>query len=217
MFVFIATKNKLIARHKETVTSGSSNVYKAEFMFDGAWHGLKRTAVFKAGSKSVSVLLTHCNVCTVPWEVLEKDGIDLYVGVYGTKNGTVILPTTWYNAGTILKGTTLGDDPVPPTPGLYEQILDHMQDIADTTLKEARKSADDAETYSKSAKEAKSYIENMTVSSETLSPGSEATVQKTITEDSLDIHFGIPAGDGENMIEIGKRDIFNIWNSEILP
>lgn len=222
MFVFIASKNKLIAKQKEFVTSGSANVYKANFMFDSTWCGLKRTAVFKAGNKTVSVLLDCCGICNIPWEVLEKDGLDLFVGVYGSKDGDIILPTTWCNVGTIKKGTTLGDEPVPPTPGLYEQILDQMQNIADTTLKDAREESESAkesaEKAMKSAEEAeksasitKSYIENMEVSCDKLPSGSAPTVQKNITEDSINIHFGIPSV--EDIGEIENNEIFNIWKS----
>ena len=44
-------------------------------------------------------------------------------GVYGTKNGTVVLPTIWATLGTIKEGASPGENTQPPTPDVYSQIL----------------------------------------------------------------------------------------------
>lgn len=123
MFVLYADKTQLTVRRREPVTSGSVNVYRARFEFSDDWDGLTRTAVFKAGAVSRSVLLGGDGECTVPWEVLEKPSTKLQAGVYGTLGGEVVLPTIWADLGVILEGTTTGEDAKPPTPDIWEQRL----------------------------------------------------------------------------------------------
>lgn len=133
MFLLYANKNRLTVRQRETVTSGSVNVYTARFAFSPDWDGLARTAVFKAGTVSRSVLLGESGECAVPWEVLTKPKIQLQAGVYGTKGGDVVLPTVWADLGTILEGVVTGTDAKPPTPDLWEQELDRKGDALDIT------------------------------------------------------------------------------------
>lgn len=72
----------------ERLTSGMVGL-QCEFVFDSAWDGLARTAVFVAGSVQRDVLLTG-DTCNVPWEVLKTAGYHLTVGVYGTNaDGTL--------------------------------------------------------------------------------------------------------------------------------
>lgn len=122
MFILCADKNKLAVRRRESVTSGSVNVYTVRFQFSPDWEGLKRKAVFRVGRESRTVLLDERGECLVPWEVLVSPGQPLMAGVFGTADETV-LPTTWANLGFILDGTALGEDAHPPTPELWEQAL----------------------------------------------------------------------------------------------
>lgn len=128
MFVLYADKTQLTVREKEPVTSGSVNVYHAQFEFSDDWDGLTRTAVFQAGSVSRSVLLDESGTCTVPWEVLKTPRISLAAGVCGEKDGDVVLPTVWAWLGLIMEGAAPGEDAQPPTPDLWEQELAKKQD-----------------------------------------------------------------------------------------
>lgn len=123
MFCLFARKVVLEVSETEVVTSGSVNVYQCQFHFDNSWVGLEKTAVFQAGEESVSIILDEAGSCTIPWEVLQSAGRALYAGVYGTKNGNVVLPTIWARLGTIKKGVGPTESGQPPTPSLYEQIL----------------------------------------------------------------------------------------------
>ena len=123
MFVMYADKNRLTVRQREPVTSGSVNVYEAQFEFSPDWNGMIRTAVFRAGGESRSVLLDETNACLIPWEVLAKPGVPLLAGVYGTRSGEEVLPTVWAVLGTILEGVTTGENAQPPTPELWQQEL----------------------------------------------------------------------------------------------
>lgn len=128
MFVLYAEKNKISVRKKETITSGSVNVYTARFEFSDDWQGLTRKAVFKAGKESRTVLLDESGECAVPWEVLASPGQQLMAGVFGAADETA-LPTTWALLGLILNGVP-GDveGSKPPTPDLWEQELAKKQD-----------------------------------------------------------------------------------------
>ena len=95
MFQLYADKNRLTVQAAETLTSGSVNVYEVQFAFSPEWDGLARTAVFRAGEHSASVLLDGGGRCLLPWEVLLHPGHRLQAGVYGTRGGETVLPTVW--------------------------------------------------------------------------------------------------------------------------
>lgn len=128
MFQLYANKNILLVRQKEPLTSGSVNVYRVGLAFSADWEGLAKTAVFRAGDKTVSVIPDGAGECVVPWEVLQTPGDTLSIGVYGTLGGEVVLPTIWATLGSILEGASPGDDAQPPTPDLWQQALDAKQD-----------------------------------------------------------------------------------------
>lgn len=123
MFVLYANKTRLTLRQREPVTSGSVNVYPVRFAFSADWDGLKRTAIFRAGTESMAVLLDDTNTCDIPWEVLQKPGLELFCGVYGTAGGHTVLPSIWASLGMILEGASPGAEARPPTPELWEQQL----------------------------------------------------------------------------------------------
>lgn len=123
MFRLYADKNKLDLLEREPVTSGSVNVYEAAFEFSEDWTGLEKTAVFRAGEKSISVLLGDTGETVVPWEVLTVPGKRLEAGVYGTRAAEVVLPTVWTDLGYIHTGAAPGDEARPPTPDLWQQEL----------------------------------------------------------------------------------------------
>ena len=130
MFQLYADKTKLTVRQREPVTSGSVNVYEARFEFSPDWDGLTRTAVFKSGSQAISVLLDETGQCVIPWEVTDPDdkGKALYAGIYGARDGTVVLPTVWASLGVILEGVSCcGANARPPTLELWRQELAQKQ------------------------------------------------------------------------------------------
>jgi len=129
MFILYAGKTQLTIRQKEPVTSGSVNVYQVQFEFSPDWLGLSKTAVFKAGSETFSILLTEPE-CNIPWEVLVSPGRTLYAGVYGTQGGELVLPTIWASLGEILEGAAPGETARDPTPGVYEQITAELAEKA---------------------------------------------------------------------------------------
>lgn len=129
MFILKADKTKLTVAGKELITSGSVNAYPVRFEFSDDWDGLTRTAVFRAGDEARSVLLDGGNETVIPWEVLKKPYLQLFCGVYGTRNGDTVLPTIWADMGAIWKGAEpSGEKAQPPTPDIWEQKLDAKAD-----------------------------------------------------------------------------------------
>lgn len=131
MFWFYASARKIEIKKSDTLVSDSINVYPCKFQFSNDWNGLTKTAVFKAGSQAVEVLLDGECQCEIPWEVLLKDKLDLYVGCYGTQGEDIILNTTWTNVGKIYEGTknkaVPGED---PTPDIYTQLASQIGDLS---------------------------------------------------------------------------------------
>lgn len=140
MFWFYASARKIEIKKSDVLVSDSINVYPCKFQFSADWNELVKTAVFRAGSTAIEILLDENYECNIPWEVLIKDKLDLYVGCYGTKGEDLILNTTWTNIGKIYEGTknkaVPGED---PTPDIYTQITASIGDLS--TLKTTDKSS----------------------------------------------------------------------------
>lgn len=126
MFTMDVKKNLATITNSEPMTSGSSNVYLVEFKFSEEWDDLNKIAVFKAGDIIVDVLLEDDDICFMPWEVMVDPGVPVRFGVYGTKDGNVVLPTIWATTQTILEGVITGAKANPPSPSLYEQLLNKL-------------------------------------------------------------------------------------------
>ena len=117
------TGSNALVTEKPVITSGTVGL-PVEFTFDEAWDGLGKTVVFRAGSRSYPVSCVQ-STAIVPWEVLEKGGVGLYIGVFGAdEEGTVKIPTVWVCADAIAPGTQIPETvPAEPTPNVYDQIL----------------------------------------------------------------------------------------------
>ena len=135
-----ATKAELAVVENEVVTSGAQRVFACAFALSEDWDGLDRTAVFRAGTRSVSVLLGGDNAAVVPWEVLQTPGITLHIGLYGAGPDGLVLPTVWAEIGMIRPGAYPGGDALPPTPGAYDQLVEiakHAEAVAESVRTDA--------------------------------------------------------------------------------
>lgn len=130
MFRVDIKKTQPTLTEKEPMTSGSRNVYVAEFTFSEEWSVLQRTAVFRAGDVTINILLDDANKCFIPWEVLVDPGKTLQVGAFGVLDENTILPTIWVTVDNILQGVTTGVEPSEPTPDVYQQILAKLNSIS---------------------------------------------------------------------------------------
>lgn len=124
--------NSAICTRTERLTSGMVGL-QCEFVFDGAWDGLARTAVFLAGNEKRDVMLTGA-ICTVPWEVLKTAGYQLVIGVYGTNaEGTLVIPTVYAMCGGIASGADPGGeestDPTLPVWGQLQGMIGNLSKL----------------------------------------------------------------------------------------
>lgn len=126
MFIVECMKNQAKVRQTEPITSGSRNVYVVQFKLSEEWDPLTATAVFMAGNRIINVLLDDDRECMVPWEVMQYAGEQVMIGVFGTMNGNVVLPTVWASMGNLQQGVTTGVSPSEPTPSVYQQIVGQL-------------------------------------------------------------------------------------------
>ena len=108
----------------ELLTTGMVQAVPVRFCFSPQWAALDRTAVFTAGTVSVSCLLGEDNQCFIPWECLTRAGEYLRVGVYGTRGEEMVLPTVSCLLGPICTGTQPEENtPTEATPTLVQSLL----------------------------------------------------------------------------------------------
>lgn len=118
----------MVVKKRETMTSGSVNVYQIQFTFNDDWIGLEKRVVFRVGDVSESCALDDTHICEIPSRLLKNSGQYLYAGVYGTMGEDVILPTAWANCGLIAEGVKL---PSMPSDGEHGNgiVSDHIDRI----------------------------------------------------------------------------------------
>ena len=128
--------NSASCTRTERLTSGMVGL-QCEFIFDEAWDGLARTAVFWAGNEKRDVLLTG-DTCTVPWEVLKTACYQLVIGVYGSNaDGTLAIPTVYAMCGSIAPGADPSGeestDPTLPVWGQLQGMIGNLDDLETTS------------------------------------------------------------------------------------
>ncbi len=108
------------------ITSGTVGL-PVEFTFDSQWEGLRKIAVFQAGS-TARVINEPKAESVVPWEVLTEAGVWLCIGVYGINgDGTVVIPTVWASIGAIEQGVSPEGDPsTDPTLPIWQEIMNEI-------------------------------------------------------------------------------------------
>lgn len=116
-----------------SLIQNATSPYPVEFVFDEAWDGFVKTALFEAGGASIAVVLED-DKCTVPAECLKRAGVRLQVAVYGVK-GEERISTGWCITGMILykaslgfgQGSGGGGSPLPDD--VYDQIMAAIGDL----------------------------------------------------------------------------------------
>lgn len=130
MFYLHANKNNLAVSKVEKITSGSVGVNTVKFCFSKEWDGTAKTVLFKAKKEQISIILDENDTCKIPWEALKVPNAELFVGVYGTRGGDLVMPTIWAKLGTIREGATMDEEP-EPTPGIYDQLMNKIVETAE--------------------------------------------------------------------------------------
>lgn len=118
---------KLIVSEKVTIASGDINSAAIAVEFDECWDNYPaRTAIFKNDkvTGNIEVLMVD-NKCTIPAEVLQKNGT-LKISVRAaTLDGTALKTSTKVRY-TIAEGASPGTITLTPTMDLYQQYLAAM-------------------------------------------------------------------------------------------
>ena len=124
MIICQVTGAAITVAQNELLTTGMVQAIPVRFCFSPQWAALDRTAVFTAGTVSVSCLLGEDNQCFIPWECLTRAGEYLRVGVYGTCGEKMVLPTVSCLLGPICTGTQPEENtPTEATPTLVQSLL----------------------------------------------------------------------------------------------
>ncbi len=109
-------KNQIITREDAfTVVADSRDYLKASFEFSEEWQG-DITAIFGFCGEFYSVLLENGG-CDVPWEVIKTPAFTVSV-VCGDR-----ITANMASVEVELSGYCEGQTPKPPTPDVYQQIL----------------------------------------------------------------------------------------------
>lgn len=124
MTVSFLLKNQAIRRtDSNTVVAQSRNYLRAKFSaLTDDWIG-PITAIFN----EYTVLLDDNHECVVPWEVLQKPGI-VKVSAFCGDLHTASVATMEVNPSGYIDGQT----PEPPTPDVYAQLTQMVQNAVDT-------------------------------------------------------------------------------------
>ena len=127
MTITFALSHQIISRTDSMIlASGSKNYVTAQFdLLTEDW-----TAPITAIFNEYTVVLDEDNQCLVPWEVLANPGkvaVSAFCGDLHTAT-SVLVPVH-------PSGYTDGQTPQPPTPGVYEQLLDKVKTAVDTANK----------------------------------------------------------------------------------
>ena len=124
MIICQVTGAAITVAQNELLTTGMVQAVPVRFRFSPQWAALDRTAVFTAGTVSVSCLLGEDNQCFIPWECLTRAGEYLRVGVYGPRGEEMVLPTVSCLLGPICTGTQPEENtPTEATPTLVQSLL----------------------------------------------------------------------------------------------
>ena len=136
----------------------------------------------KKGKGVSKPVLGQYNVCLIPDEYFEKNkNIKAWVMVVGEDHREIEYDI---EIPIIDTSKTEDEDPDSSEVSIVDQAINALNDAVQTVTDATEK------------------IENMTVSSETLPEGSDATVTKTEEEGVVNLNFGIPKGDtGEQGIQ----------------
>ena len=120
---FSVDKQIIKRQDNEYVVQDSQNYLYAQFDFSEEWTG-QITAVFKGkDGQAFNVILDNEGMCLVPWEVLTQSYFDISVfcGDLITANVVRIF--------TIESGYEIGEESRTPTPDVYNQIIEALDNI----------------------------------------------------------------------------------------
>lgn len=170
-------------------TYGSVGVDRLSFVFSGEWEGLLTKATFYPVYGSPVEMLASGEVI-VPPEMYKQSGVGkLVISGYAVENNVLkkrkyTLPCEMEIPNTIVRK---GNNSIPETPNVYEQLRAQMQDDITNALQNAK----DSGVFDGADGEAATVAVSRTV---TLPSGSDASVSNEGTNTNARLVFGIPRG-----------------------
>ena len=103
------------------------------------WEEAEKTAVFQSakGLEPIDMVLSYDNKCIVPWEVIDSSG-KVFVSVYGVIDGKrITTDKSEFKVNPTIYG---GSATREPTPTVYEQLLDKLNNVDGGTFEDWNKS-----------------------------------------------------------------------------
>lgn len=124
MILFFSVGKQIITRtDNESVVQDSQNYLYAQFDFSEEWEGTI-TAVFRGkDGEAFNVLLDESGKCLIPWEVLTLTWFEVSVFCGDLITANVV------RVYTIESGYEIGQESREPTPDVYSQIIEKIDNI----------------------------------------------------------------------------------------
>ena len=190
-------------------TYGSVGVDRLSFVFSGEWEGLLTKATFYPVYGSPVEMLASGEVI-VPPEMYKQSGVGkLVISGYAIENNVLkkrkyTLPCEMEIPNTIVRK---GNNSIPETPNVYEQLRAQMQDDITNALQAAK----DSGVFDGADGEAATVAVSRTV---TLPSGSDASVSNEGTNTNARLVFGIPSGAKGDPGERGGSGVYVLADGE---
>ena len=190
-------------------TYGSVGVDRLSFVFSGEWEGLLTKVTFYPVYGSPVEMLASGEVI-VPPEMYKQSGIGkLVISGYAVENNVLkkrkyTLPCEMEIPNTIVRK---GNNSIPETPNIYEQLRAQMQDDITNALQTAK----DSGVFDGADGEAATVAVSRTV---TLPSGSDASVSNEGTNTNARLVFGIPRGTKGDPGERGGSGVYVLADGE---
>ncbi|MBR4318434.1 MAG: hypothetical protein IKP69_00090 [Oscillospiraceae bacterium] len=180
MLKFLVKQQKIEILEREVIASDQISFVTLRFTFDGDWKKFYKVVQFTQCDETFNRVLGFDGLsCLLPAE-LHAGAVKMSVFGYDTNNTSGLRATTVPITLNIRQSGFVGDDsPIPPTPDLYTQILQKIEEVT----------APDMSQYPKKD-EIQSMIENALKNSEAVIPSDYVTIQK-MNDEILMIHESI--------------------------
>ena len=195
--------------HVRLGTNGSVGVDHLSFTFSDEWLGLLTKATFYPVYGSPVEMLASGEVI-VPPEMYKQSGVGkLVISGYAIENNVLkkrkyTLPCEMEIPNTIVRK---GENSIPETPNVYEQLRSQMQDDITNALQAAK----DSGAFDGADGEAATVAVSRTV---TLPSGSDASVSNEGTDTNARLVFGIPRGAKGDSGERGGSGVYVLADGE---
>lgn len=195
--------------HVRLGTNGSVGVDRLSFTFSDEWLGMLTKATFYPVYGSPVEMLASGEVI-VPPEMYKQSGVGkLVISGYAIENNVLkkrkyTLPCEMEIPNTIVRK---GENSVPETPGVYEQLRAQMQDDIANALQAAK----DSGAFD-GADGAAATVE--VVNTTTLDSDAQAIVENVGTKSAAKLAFGIPRGEKGDSGERGAAGVYVLEDGE---